>query len=131
MSVHSTRPSHVITFDLRLPHLFAFRDAEASVGARTEGALKVVTFALGGVSTMSRLSMCEFESLVFNHVRDGAAAADLVREKYHLFPSLNWRFNGIKPAFINWVRDIPSDGRVLIFDTGTEGNGAREVRAAA
>lgn len=120
-------PSHVITFDLRLSHLFAFRDAEAQVAAKTKGALKVVTFALGGVSTLSRLSMFEFESLVLNHIRDGVAATDLVREKYHLFPGLNWRFKGIKEAFIDWVRSVPSDGRIVIFDTGTEGNGAREV----
>ena len=25
---------------------------------------------------------------------------------------------------MDWVRDIPTDGIVLIFDTGTEGNGA-------
>lgn len=120
-------PSHVITFDLPLSHLFEFREAEAEVTARTNGALKVVTFALGGVSTMSRLSMFEFESLVLDHIRDGVVAADLVREKYHLFPGLNWRYSGIKEAFIDWVRDITTDGRILIFDTGTRGNGAREV----
>jgi len=120
-------PSHVVTFDLRLSHLFAFRDAEAQVAAKTEGALKVVAFALGGVSTMSRLSMFEFESLVLNHIRDGVAAADLVREKYHLFPGLNWRYKGVKDVFVNWVRSIQSNGRILIFDTGTRGNGAREV----
>ncbi len=120
-------PSHVVTFDLRLSHLFEFRDAETQVMAKAEGALKVVTFALGGVSTMSRLSMAEFESLVLSHIHDGVAAADLVREKYHVFSGLNWRFKGIKEAFIEWVRDISSDGRVLIFDTGTEGNGAREA----
>ena len=119
-------PSHVVTFDLRLSHLFEFRDAETQVMAKAE-ALKVVTFALGGVSTMSRLSMAEFESLVLSHIHDGVAAADLVREKYHVFSGLNWRFKGIKEAFIEWVRDISSDGRVLIFDTGTEGNGAREA----
>ncbi len=120
-------PSHVITFDLRLSHLFEFRNAEAQVAARTDGALRVVSFALGGVSTLSRLSMAEFESLALNSLREGVAASDLVREKYHLFPGLNWRYKGIKEAFVDWVRDIPADGRVLIFDTGTEGNGAREV----
>jgi hypothetical protein len=120
-------PSHVITFDLRLSHLFEFRDAEAKVGARADGALRVVSFALGGVSTLIRLSMAEFETLALNSLRDGVAASDLVREKYHLFPGLNWRCQGIKEQFIDWVRGIQADGRILIFDTGTHGNGAREA----
>ncbi len=120
-------PSHVITLDLRLSHLFEFRDAEAKVAARADGALRVVSFALGGVSTLTRLSMAEFESLALNPLREGVAASDLVREKYHLFPGLNWRYKVIKERFIDWVRGIQADGRILIFDTGTHGNGAREA----
>ncbi len=120
-------PSHVITFDLRLSHLFDFRDAEAKVAARADGALRVVAFALGGVSTLTRLSMAEFESLALNPLREGVAASDLVGEKYHLFAGLNWRYQGIKEGFIDWARGIQTDGRILIFDTGTHGNGAREA----
>ena len=56
-------PSHVITFDLPLAHLLEFRSADAKLKERAVGALRVVTFALGGVSTLARLSMAEFESL--------------------------------------------------------------------
>ena len=120
-------PSHLTTIDLPLSDLLDLRRAESELVHRCGKAHKVATFALGGVSTLSRLSMNEWESLALNPVHDGVAAADLVREKYHLLPGLNWRFPETKDTFLNWVQAIDSSGTILLFDTGTEGNAPRQI----
>jgi len=119
--------SAVTTFNLRLSHLFAFRDAEASLAARAERASHIVSFALGGVSTLTRLSLQEWDALALNPIRDGVAAIDLTRERYHLFAGLNWRFTDAAASFLRWLRSLSVDAKMLIFDTGTAGNAARWV----
>ncbi len=72
--------------------------------------------------------MEEWDALALRPVAEGATAADLMREKYHLFPGLNWRVRGgTKDIFIDWLQRIDSPGKVLIFDTGTEGNAPRQI----
>ncbi|HEV3303905.1 MAG TPA: hypothetical protein VG055_29910 [Planctomycetaceae bacterium] len=118
--------SYFTTFDLRLSQLVEFRNAEARLAERAERAARVLGFALGGISTISRLSMAEWKALAERPMSEGATAADLTRERYHLFPGLNWRLPGTKEAFIHWVATLDV-GKILIVDTGTEGHGLREI----
>ncbi len=131
LAPHNIRPiattSFVTTFDLPLSDLIDLRNAEGELAKRTHDAYRVATFALGGVSALSRLSMEEWDALALQPVRDGVAAYDLVREKYHLFPGLNWPFEGVKPVFLDWVATIDRSGKVLLFDTGTHGNAPRQI----
>jgi hypothetical protein len=128
---HNIRPigttSFVTTFDLLLPDLIDLRDAESELAKQTQGASRVATFALGGVSTLSRLSMQEWDALALRPLRDGVAAYELVREKYHLFPGLNWPFENVKQVFLEWIMTIDRPGKILLFDTGTEGNAPRQI----
>lgn len=120
--------SHVTTFDLPLSDLIAFRDAESEIAKRCAKAARVATFALGGVSTLSRLSFDEWDEISLQPVVDGPIASDLIREKYHLLPGLNWRSQvDSKSVFIDWLSSIDTAGKVLIFDTGTEGNAPRQI----
>ena len=82
---------------------------------------------LGGVSTLTRLSLQEWDALALNPIRDGVAGIDLTRERYHLFAGLNWRFTDAAASFLRWLRSLSVDAKMLIFDTGTAGNAARRV----
>jgi hypothetical protein len=120
--------SYVTTFDLLLSDVIEFRDAESRIAAHCAGALRVATFVLGGVSTLSRLSMEEWNPLALRSTEEGVRASDRTRERYHLLPGLNWRSQvDSKNAFIEWLCSIETSGKILIFDTGTEGNGPRQI----
>jgi hypothetical protein len=120
-------PSYLTTFDLPQSHVFALREAEAELAKRAAAAARVVAFALGGVSTLTRISREEWDALAERPLTEGVAAADLVQEKFHLFPGLNWRMPGTKARFLDWIRNLAVASRILIFDTGTEGNGLRQI----
>ena len=57
---------------------------------------------------------------------DVPPALDQFARKYHLFPGLQWNLE-TKAMFSNWFASLPTNSTILIFDTGTKGNGPREI----
>src|SRR5262249_9363388 len=53
---------------------------------------------------------------------------DALRSKFHLFPGLNWSgTDKEKTQLFDWLAARPSGSSVLLFDTGTSGNGVRQM----
>ncbi|MFL5281865.1 MAG: hypothetical protein ACJ8AW_12955, partial [Rhodopila sp.] len=48
------------------------------------------------------------------------------RARFHLFPGLNWSGTGEEATLLDeWMKRLPSRSSLLLFDTGSVGNGAR------
>jgi len=129
---HATRPlqanGNVMRFDIDLEQLLALREAESQLRSEAEQASATVTFALGGTSTLVRLSQLEFEQRRPPDPREAPAFTDEFVKRYHLFPGLGWDQQlEIPQLFGRWLESLPATNKVLIFDTGSKGNGPRAV----
>lgn len=129
---HATRPfqtnGNVIRFDIDLEQLLALRDAEFRLRSEAEQAAVTVAFALGGTSTLIRLSQLEFEERSPRDPREVPAFVDELAKRYHLFPGLGWdKHLEIPTLFRGWMESLPATHKVLIFDTGSKGNGPRAI----
>lgn len=115
-------------FDIDVEQLLALREAEARLRAEVEQASVTVTFALGGTSMLVRLSQQEFEQRRPRNLLEVAAFTDKFVKRYHLFPGLGWEKQlEVPKLFGKWLEDLPATDKVLIFDTGSKGNGPRAV----
>ncbi|MFO1043732.1 MAG: hypothetical protein U0941_18265 [Planctomycetaceae bacterium] len=129
---HATRPllanGNVMRFDIDVEQLLALREAEAQLRSEAERATVTVAFALGGTSTLVRLSQLEFEQRRPRDPREVPAFADEFVKRYHLFPGLGWdKQLEVPKLFGHWLESLPATDRVLIFDTGSKGNGPRAI----
>jgi hypothetical protein len=129
---HVTRPlqtdGNVMRFDIDVEQLLALREAEAQLRSEAEQAAVTVTFALGGISTLVRLSQFEFEQRRPRDPRDVPAFTGEFVKRYHLFPGLGWvKQLEIPKLFGLWLEGLPATDKVLIFDTGSKGNGPRAI----
>jgi hypothetical protein len=129
---HATRPlqanGNVMRFDIDVQQLLALREAEAQLRSEAEQAAVTVTFALGGTSTLVRLSQLEFEQRRPRDPRDVPDFTDEFVKRYHLFPGLGCdKRLEIPPLFGQWLERLPATDKVLIFDTGSKGNGPRAI----
>jgi len=80
----------------------------------------VATFARGGVPALNFITQQEFEKR--SAVNPDDFPADLL-EKYHLFPDL--KSPHTRSLVANWLGRLQKPCSILVFDTGSEGNGAR------
>lgn len=129
---HATRPLHangnVMRFDIDLEQLLSLREAETQLRSETEQAAVTVAFALGGTSTLVRLSQLEFELRRPRNPLDVPAFTDELAKRYHLFPGLGWDQQlEVPKLFGQWLESLPQTYKVLIFDTGSKGNGPRAI----
>jgi hypothetical protein len=129
---HATRPlranGNVMRFDIDVEQLLALRAAEEQLRSEAEQSTVTVAFALGGTSTLVRLSQAEFEQRRPRDSRDFPAFADQFVKRFHLFPGLGWdKKLEIPKLFGQWLESLPATDKVLIFDTGSKGNGPRAI----
>jgi hypothetical protein len=129
---HATRPlqanGNVMRFDIDVEQLLALRAAEEQLRSEAEQSTVTVAFALGGTSTLVRLSQAEFEQRRPGDSRDVPAFADQFVKRFHLFPGLGWdKKLEIPKLFGQWLESLPATDKVLIFDTGSKGNGPRAI----
>lgn len=129
---HATRPlqanGNVMRFDIDVEQLLALREAEAQLRSEAEQASVTVAFALGGTSTLVRLSQLEFEQRRPSDPREVPAFTDEFVKRYHLFPGLGWdKQLEVPKLFGHWLESLPATDKVLIFDTGSKGNGPRAI----
>jgi len=88
----------------------------------------VATTALGGIPALIFLVRQIEDEERPSDQNEWATFYDALREKFHLFPGLNWSgTDDEKALFFNWVSSLPDGSSVLLFDTGTSGNGIREM----
>lgn len=87
----------------------------------------VATFAMGGLPLLHWLTSPKSGSVT-------AADQSLANaSSYHLLPGLNWSGTPReKDVFKAWIsKELSSSGKILVFDTGREGNGIRQARELA
>ena len=119
----------ILDFEVTIDQLRGMRLAETEVVASAAPCDYVATFALGGVSMLSRVSHNAWRLVEpFNPLRYRAAITRFA-ERFHLLPALNWPDNHTGPNYLrNWLGSLRPNSRLLVFDTGFDGNG---VNAAA
>ena len=115
-------------FWLNLTALASLQKAYDTVLAESTDFDFVVTFALGGVPAANYITEKEDRKDRRSSI-DVDARLERLQRKYHVFPGLNWQTSGIdtKKDLIRWLTGLPKSSSVLFFDTGTEGNGPRQI----
>lgn len=120
-------PSKLTLFDIKLSDLEPLHEAITELMQLSSDADVVAGFASGGVSILEQLAERTLRwhapSDPFRYSRELRAFS----LRYHLFPGLNWIVQGNKTMFDDWLATQPSGSRVLLFDTGTKGNGVRQI----
>jgi hypothetical protein len=119
----------ILEFDVTIEQLRGMRRGEAEVVGAAAGCDYVATFALGGVSMLSRVSHNAWSIVDPHDPRRCRAAMTEFSGRFHLLPALNWPDNQYGPDYLrNWLAGLAPRSRLLVFDTGHDGGG---VRAAA
>jgi hypothetical protein len=114
-----TIPSSAIV-GLRRTYDLLFTEAEA--------ADYVATTALGGIPALTYLVRRLEDEQRPGDQNEWPPFYDSLRSKFHLFPGLNWSgTDKEKTQLFDWLAARPSGSSVLLFDTGTSGNGVRQM----
>lgn len=121
------RPESVVVYDIPFEHILSMREAERIITKASKDFQYTVAFALGGISILGRLSKMEFEKVMPMDPFSVPDAAEDFSRRFHLFPGLQWKGTDGKEIFLDWLSKIPGGYEILIFDTGTSGNGPRQV----
>ena len=84
---------------------------------------------MGGVPALNFVTVSEF-----NPPKDGTDPSEYLndmQEKYHLFPGLQWEMTPEPPQQVltTWMDSLGGRKSALFFDTGTDGNGVRQIAA--
>jgi hypothetical protein len=88
----------------------------------------VATTALGGIPALTFLVRRLEDEEKPGDYNEWADFFDDLRDKYHLFPGLNWSgTDEEKDRLFEWLSQLPEGATVLLFDTGTSGNGVRQM----
>jgi hypothetical protein len=86
----------------------------------------VATTALGGVPGLLHLLEYAEKNDKPEDYADWASFYDNLRGKYHLFPGLLWSETDREAdSLYDWMKSLPVNSSLLLFDTGSVGNGAR------
>jgi hypothetical protein len=88
----------------------------------------VATTALGGIPALTFLVRRLEDEEKPSDYNEWPDFFDSLRDKYHLFPGLNWSgTDEEKNRLFEWLSQLPNGASVLLFDTGTSGNGVRQM----
>jgi|GEM_PF-5833426 hypothetical protein len=82
----------------------------------------VATFALGGIAPLIHVT--------HHFVQQEGQDFEELQQKFHLFPGLNWgtkKRGDTKNRFKKWLTQIKAGKKLLIFDTGNDGNGVNQA----
>lgn len=86
----------------------------------------VATTALGGVPGLLHLIEKVEQNERPEDSSEWGALYDRLRAKFHLFPGLNWSGTDRESGLLyKWITSLPTGSTLLLFDTGSVGNGAR------
>lgn len=95
---------------------------------QSDGCDYVATTSLGGIPALTFLVRRLEDEDRPGDQNEWADFYNALRAKFHLFPGLNWSgTDAEKDRFFGWIAGLPSEANVLLFDTGTSGNGIREM----
>lgn len=88
----------------------------------------VATTALGGIPALTYIVRRLEDEQRPGDQNDWPSFYDALRSKFYLFPGLNWSgTDREKTQLFDWLAGRPSGSSVLLFDTGTSGNGVRQM----
>jgi len=106
-------------FKIKVEELLSLSKAYRLLAEESSSFDHVATFARGGIPALNFISRHEFENRSTANPDD--PLTELV-EKFHLFPNL--KSPHTRSLVADWLGRIKKPS-ILVFDTGTEGNGAR------
>ena len=117
----------IVVFDVPIASLRALQDAYAALLSQGRSYDYILTFALGGTSALIHVS----QALLAEKGKSGLAfelALRQVKRQCHLFQGLNSAGGtAAQAAFTQWLENVTDKADVFIFDTGSSGNGARQI----
>lgn len=88
----------------------------------------VATTALGGVPGLLHIVESVEDRERPEDINEWGPFYDRLRSRFHLFPGLLWSDTTAEAGqLFAWLRSLPSGCSVLLFDTGTDGNGVRRM----
>lgn len=88
----------------------------------------VATTALGGVPGLLHIVESVEDHERPEDINEWGPFYDQMRHRFHLFPGLLWSDTPAEAdQLFAWLRSLPSGCSVLLFDTGTDGNGVRRM----
>jgi hypothetical protein len=88
----------------------------------------IATCALGGVPGLLHIIESVEENERPEDFNEWAPFNDRMRTRFHLFPGLLWSDTPAESdQLFAWIQSLPSGCSVLLFDTGTDGNGVRRL----
>ncbi len=120
----SLRAEDVAVFPLTFGEVEALARARRLLADASTHARVTATFAMGG------LPLLHWVTAPAGGTVRGIEAALSRAPHFHLLPGLNWSgTHAEQDAFRAWLTGVveAERGRVLLFDTGRDGNGVREV----
>ena len=88
----------------------------------------VATTALGGVPGLLHIIESIEDRERPEDINEWGQFYECLRSRFHLFPGLLWSGTSAEAdQLFAWLQSLPSGCSVLLFDTGTDGNGVRRM----
>ena len=115
----------VTQFSFSREELVSLSDAHHELQDRCDSFDYVVTFARGGIPALNFITRLHFDR---HASADNSEAIEKLRCKYHVFPALGPIAS--ERLLTEWLDTIEKPGSILLFDTGSKGNGARRILKA-
>ena len=115
-------------FTIRLSEIIGLRTIYETLVRLAKDHDHIATTALGGVpGLLHLLEYAEKNEKPENNAEWGPFY-DGLRRKHHLFPGLLWSDTDRESELLfSWMQMLPTDSSLLLFDTGSVGNGARRL----
>lgn len=119
---------HITRFTIPASELQGLRRVYELLFREAQQADFVATTALGGMPALLYLVRTLENKERPEDQNEWPAFNDCLRSKFHLFPGLNWsETTHEKDLLFGWLAILPLGSSVLLFDTGTKGNGVRQM----
>lgn len=116
------------TFKVKVSEILGLRAVYNDLVRRLSINNFAATTALGGVPGLLHIIESIEESQRPEASSEWEAFDDGLRSRLHLFPGLLWSGTPAESdQLFDWLRTLPSDCSVLLFDTGTDGSGVRRM----
>lgn len=88
----------------------------------------IATTALGGVPGLLHIIESIEDHYRPDDINEWSLFYEQLRSRFHLFPGLLWSDTSAEAdQMFAWLQSLPPGSSVLLFDTGTDGNGVRRM----
>lgn len=118
----------LIMFQVTASEILGLRTVYDDLVSRSATHDFVATTALGGVPGLLHIVESVEDRDRPEDINEWEAFYDQMRSRFHLFPGLLWSDTTAEAEqLFAWLQSLPSGCSVLLFDTGTDGNGVRRM----